>query len=291
MSRQAARSSAAEPSSLHERPIPELRSEIKKLESILEDRKLLFVDLCEMSGTSTAVTPGTGASPSLPRIAAASDDLAAEARQLAARNAFLTSEIAVLESMERQFASDPRVLDKRNEVKLVRMQIAQVERDIATLQTVKKRRDVGLRAIGRSEEQVRRARGQQQEVNTELREEVRQLTEELRGLERTDIDTHERYARLQDQIKLSVTDNDVQALRDEVTKLEADIESLLAKEAAVREKRASARDEDHRSIVKTRRECAAMEEEEARLRNVLMQKDLELKRSYQAVGRLSILDR
>jgi chromosome segregation ATPase len=286
MSRQTPRtSSKGKTSSPLAQTLPELRNEVRRLEAELEDRKLLFVDLCEASGTSTAVTPAAGASsgsPSLPLVGpVAVNDVAAEASRLTSRNAFLTEEIKMLEAIERKFANDPRVLDKRNEVKLVRMQIAQVEREVATLQTVKKRRDVGLRAIGKSEEQARRVRGQQHKINAELREEVKQLMEELRGLEKTDIDMHERCARLQDQVKLSVTDADVRALRDEVAQYDVDIEKLAETEATWRQRQASAREEEHRSIAKMRRECAALEEEEARLQKLLQQNDLKLKRSYQ----------
>lgn len=301
MSRRASQASKTQQSSLHAMGNPELRSEVKRLEVELEERKLLFVDLCEISGTSTAAMPAAGAAGALlslppvnaacaPAAAAAatsSNDLAAEAQQLTSRNAFLTNEIKILEAMERQHANDPRVLDKRNEVKLVRMQIAQVEREIATLQTVKKRRDVGLRAIGRSEEQARRARGQQHEANAELREEVKELMEELRVMEKTDIDMHERCARLQSQVKLSVTDDDVRALRDEVAQYDMEIAKLAETEAAWRQRRASVRKEDYRVVAKMRRECAALEEEELRLQKLLQRKDVELKRSYQAVGRLS----
>lgn len=290
MSKQTPRTSAPEPSSLQAWPIPKLRDEVTRLERELEDRKLAFVDLCERSGTSAAVTPAAGAaaSPPLPPVDAAAGDLAVEARQLTTRNAFLTGEIKMLEAMERKYANDPRVLDKRNEVKLVRMQVAQVEREIATLQTVKKRRDVGLRAIGKSEEQARRVRGQQHEANAELREEVKALMEELRSLEKTDIDMHERCARLQDQIRLSATDDDVRRLRDEIAQCDDEIRALAASETVLRQRRASVREEDHRSVAKMRRECAALEEEETRLQQLLQHKDLELKRSYQAVGRYNM---
>ncbi|KPI89142.1 hypothetical protein ABL78_1786 [Leptomonas seymouri] len=293
MSRQGKHVPAAKVSQLHAQTIAELRREVNRLEKVLEDRKLLFVDLCETGGASVATTPASdtaGAFPNLPPIGAAAKELAAEMRNLAARNAFLAGEIKILESIERQYASDPRVLDKRNEIRLVRMQIAQVEREVSTLQTVKKRRDIGLRAIGKSEEQVRRARGQQHGVDTELRDEVKQLMEEFRGLEKTDIDAHERCARLQDQLKLSVTDADVRALRDEIKKYEEEIELLsakeVAKETALRQRGSTPREDDHSRIVKLRRECAALEEEEAHLQQLLHQKDAELKRSYQGVGRL-----
>ncbi|KAK7200979.1 hypothetical protein NESM_000157300 [Novymonas esmeraldas] len=273
----------------------QLRMEVTLLEKAVEERKLLFVDLCEQSGTSQATSPHAAGTSSATAATSTEghqtphvlspEDPAAEARRLLARNAFLRDELHILESMERQYANDPRVRDKRNEVQVVRMQIAQVEREIQTLQTVKKRRDKGLRAIGRSEEQTRRMRGQQHEVNAELREEVRQLTEELREAEKADIEVHDRCARLRAQVKLSVTDADVQELRQQLHRQDAEIQVLAKKEAAWRQRRASVREEDHKTVAKYRRECAKLDEEVERLQELLYQKDLELKRSYQLVGR------
>ncbi|KAG5474997.1 hypothetical protein CUR178_04447 [Leishmania enriettii] len=260
--------------------IAQLQAEVKLYERAIEDRKLLFLDLCEQSGAPAV-------SGRQDDVTAPSDDPLAEARRLISRNAFLRDELKAIDAMERQYANDPRVRDKRNEVRLVQMQIAEVEREVDTLQEVKRRRDKGLRAIGRTEERTRRMRGQQHEMNSELREEVRCLMEELRELEKTDMEVRARCARLQDQVKLSVTDADVQKLRQELQQQSVEIENLASKEALWRRNHASAREEDHRAVVKYRRECAKLTEEAERLRGLLRQKDLELRRSYHLLGRFA----
>ncbi|KAG5474328.1 hypothetical protein LSCM1_03108 [Leishmania martiniquensis] len=257
----------------------QLQVEANSLEKAIEDRKLLFLDLCEQSGASAVLGQDD--------LIAPSDDPLAEARRLTSRNNFLRDELKAIDAIERQYANDPRVRDKQNEVRLVQMQIAQVEREVETLQQVKKRRDKGLRAIGRTEETTRRMRGQQREMNSELQEEARHLMEELRELKKTDMEVHARCARLQDQVKLSVTDADVEQLREELQQQSAEIETLSGKEAAWRKHRASVREEDHRLVEKYRRECAKLTEEAERLQEVLRQKDLELRRSYHVLGRFS----
>ncbi|AYU80249.1 hypothetical protein CGC20_13615 [Leishmania donovani] len=253
--------------------VAQLRTEVDLLENAIKDRKLLFLDLCEQRGASAAADEdATRVTPP--------EDPVEEARRLASRNAFLRDELKVLDAVERQYANDPRVRDKRNEVRLVQMQIAQVEREVDTLQKVKKWRDEGLRAIGRTEEQTRRMRGQQHEMNSQLREEVRQRMEELRELEKADMEVHTRFARLQDQVKLSVTDADVQQLRQTLEAQNTEIENLSGKEAAWRKQRASVREEDYRIVAKYNGECAKLAEEEERLHELLRQKELELKRSY-----------
>ncbi|GET90011.1 hypothetical protein, conserved [Leishmania tarentolae] len=256
----------------HTKTIAELQKEVHLLEKTINDRKIMFLDLCEEKGASSATDQG--ATPlTFP------NDPVAEARQLARRNAFLRDELKSLDAIERQYASDPRVRDKRNEVRLVQMQIAQVEREIDTLQKIKKWRDEGLRAIGRTEEQTRRMRGQQHEMNSQLREEVKQLMEELRELERADMEVHTRFARLQDQVKLSVTDAHVQQLREQLEEQKAEIEHLSSKEAMWRKQRSTVRDEDYRMVSKCNSECAKLAEEEERLQELLRQKESELKRS------------
>ncbi|KAG5499822.1 hypothetical protein GH5_03957 [Leishmania sp. Ghana 2012 LV757] len=260
--------------------IAQLQAEVKLRERAIEDRKLLFLDLCEQSGAPAALGRQDDRM-------APSDDPVAEARRLISRNAFLRDELKAIDAMERQYANDPRVRDKRNEVRLVQMQIAQVEREVDTLQQVKRRRDKGLRAIGRTEERTRCMRGQQHEMNAELREGVRRLMEELRELEKTDMEVRARCARLQDQVKLSVTDTDVQQLRQELQQQSAEIENLASKEALWRKHHASVREEDHRIVAKYRRECAKLTEEAERLQGLLRQKDLELRRSYHLLGRFA----
>ncbi|CBZ28457.1 conserved hypothetical protein [Leishmania mexicana MHOM/GT/2001/U1103] len=262
----------------HTKTVAQLRTEVDLLENAIKDRKLLFLDLCEQWGASaTADEEATQVPPP--------EDPVAEARRLDTRNAFLRDELKVLDAIEKQYANDPRVRDKRNEVRLVQMQIAQVEREIDTLQKVKKWRDEGLRAIGRTEEQTRRMRGQQHEMNAQLKEEVRQGMEELRELEKVDMEVHTRLARLQDQVKLSVTEADVQQLRQMLEAQKAEIEDLSGKEAAWRKQRASVREEDYRTVSKYNSECATLAEEEERLQALLRQKGLELKRSYYLLKR------
>ncbi|CAG9577195.1 conserved hypothetical protein [Leishmania major strain Friedlin] len=258
--------------------IAQLRMEVDLLENAIKDRKLLFLDLCEQRSASAA------ADEDATRVTPPEDPLE-EARRLASRNALLRDELKVLGAIERQYANDPRVRDKRNEVRLVQMQIAQVEREVDTLQMVKKWRDEGLRAIGRTEEQTRRMRGQQNEMNSHLREEVRQRMEELRELEKTDMEVHTRFVRLQDQVKLSVTDADVQQLRQTLEAQNAEIENLSSKEATWRKQRASVREEDYRVVAKHSGECAKLAEEEERLQELLRQKESELKRSYYLLKR------
>ncbi|CAM39627.2 conserved hypothetical protein [Leishmania braziliensis MHOM/BR/75/M2904] len=256
----------------------QLRMEVKLLENAIDDRKLLFLDLCEKCGASVAA--GSSADWVTPP-----EDPEAEERRLTNRNAFLRDELQALDALERQYTSDPRVRDKRNEVRLVQMQIAQVEQEVSTLQEVKRRRDKGLRAIGRTEEQARRMRGQQHEMNSEMREEVRKLTESLRELEKMDMEMHARCARLQDQVKLSVTDADVERLQQEMQRQNIEIGKLTAREDMWRKQRASVREEDHRIVAKYHQECARLAEEAERLQALLSQKDLELKRSYDLVRR------
>ncbi|KAG5500417.1 hypothetical protein JKF63_03510 [Porcisia hertigi] len=273
--------SKAESAGSEEKTVAELQLEVQLLEKTIEERELSLLGRLNQRGAAGATGHDSfeGTSPK---------DPGEEARHLARRNAFLRDELTLLEAMERRYASDPHVRDKRNEVRLVEMQIAQAERDVETLQVVRKRRNKGLRAIGDTEEKARRMRGQQELLTSELREEARQLMEVLRELQKKDIELHERCARLKDQVKLSVTDADVRRLKQELEEQRVEIEKLAHKEAMTRKERSSMLEEEQRAVERQRRECAQLSEEVTRLQSVLHQKDLELKRTYQLLVRCGV---
>lgn len=89
------------------------------------------------------------------------------------RNAALRKQLKKMYALAKKFASDPRVIDKRNEVRAVQLEIAQVQKDIETLMMMKKRRDIGLREIDVNESKVRLIKGKQNAVSVNLRSTVK----------------------------------------------------------------------------------------------------------------------
>lgn len=206
--------------------LQELRDEVHRLEGVVAEGRRLYLEM-EASDTKS------GDSNTEHRDSEGVED------QLRARRNTLRRAIKQAELEEKLYASDPRVMDKMNEVRLVRMQIADIEKGIATLNVVKRRRDVCLRQIGRTEETVRQIRGQQLEASAKRRLILRDATEELKELERQDLELHERFCRLQDQLKLGVTEKEVHALEETIKRQEWEIKELLSTMAEWKQRNSS----------------------------------------------------
>lgn len=263
------------------RPISQLRSEAAALEALVREREAFYAELADEADMLARALGGeSGATPAGTPMAAGE-----EVRLLTRRNAQLRRELREPMEAERRCGTDPRVLDRRNEVRAVQRQFAAVEKEIETLETVRRRRDGALKEIDCTEQQARAVRGQQLEAKSELRTELRTLLEEQRRAEREDLDTRERHARLQDQIKLDVTDRDVESLRAAIASQEARIAELAGSERELRGRRDRAGDEGQRLLAKERRECGQLETQLAVLSARLVSIEADLRKSYQRVGR------
>lgn len=209
-------------------------------------------------------------------------------RQVAKRNAFLRRELARMQLAERQHATDPRVIEKKNRIRDVRRQIEQTEAEIATLRVMKKRRDKGLRAIEWGEENARRVRNENAEVNAELRLTLKELTDELKEIERRDFEAHERCARLQEMVKLGATVEEVEQLEREVLEQKEEIVHLKAKEAEWKKVKAGVRTETSKMMNAEKKEIQRLNLELAKLKVVLSNKDAEMRTSLQNVGNFKL---
>lgn len=277
-----ARASILESRNRSAKSIEQLQREVDELEGILAERKEDYEVLASSrsGGASTSVV-----SSELATLQTQLDECEAEENRLRERNVYLRRELNIMQKAEKKYATDPRVLDKRNEVKAVQLEIEQVEKEIETLRVVKRRRDVGLREIDRGEEQARRVRGQHVEKATELRTAVKTLSDKVRELQKGDVEAHERLALLREQLKLHVTDADVQQLRETIAKQQEELHDLVERETEWKKRKAGARDEDAKQIAKDRRECTRLEKEVVKLQRILTMKDAQLKKSYLAYGR------
>lgn len=209
-------------------------------------------------------------------------------RQVAKRNAFLRRELARMQLAERQHATDPRVIEKKNRIRDVRRQIEQTEAEIATLRVMKKRRDKGLRAIEWGEENARRVRNENAEVNAELRLTLKELTDELKEVARRDFEAHERCARLQEMVKLGATADEVEQLEREVIEQKEEIDHLRAKEAEWKKVKAGVRTETSKMMNTEKKEIRRLNLELAKLKVVLSNKDAEMRTSLQNVGNFKL---
>lgn len=263
------------PVRLQLKSIHDLRLEVERLEAEIIAKKSEYEQLGETK--SNAATSGRSSS----CVSEGGADGVAADFTLQQRNSFLRNEIKQLQALERRYATDPRVTKKRNELQVVKMQISEVEKEIGTLQVVQKRRDRGLRAIGQTEEEGRRMRGRQNEENAQMRDKVRELSDKLREVEKEAMDAHVKYAKLQEQLKLSLTSEDLHRLHKDVKRQEREIKDLVSQEHMWHRRRNSVREEGHSVITKQQKECEKLEREAARLQDVLAQKDAELRRSTQ----------
>lgn len=212
-----------------------------------------------------------------------------EERQVAKRNAFLRRELARMQLAERQHATDPRVKEKRNQIRDVKRQIEQVESEIATLRVMKKRRDRGLRAIEWGEENARRVRNENAEVNAELRLTLKELTDELKEIEKKDKEAHERCARLQEMVKLGATTDEVEQLESNIAQQKEEIEQLKAKEAEWKRVKAGVRTENRKMINAEEKEIKRLNLELSKLHVVLSHRDHELRAAFRNVGNAKLV--
>lgn len=201
-----------------------------------------------------------------------------EERQVARRSAFLRRELARMQQAERQHATDARVMGKRNETKEVKRQIAIVEEEIATLRVMKKRRDKGLRAIEWGEENARRVRSENAEVNAELRLTLKEMTEKLKEVARKDYEAHERHAKLQEMVKLGATTDEVDQLQMEIASQREEIDKLQVKEAEWKKAKAGVRDENRKLAGAEQKAIKKLTADLSKLLVVLTEKEQELER-------------
>lgn len=261
-----------------------MRSEIEQLERIVNERRLFYKELTEEGDSLVRMLAGDADDILAKYKNYADEDEGGpsmteeeEIQFLTRRNAQLMRELRAAIEAERRYSNDPKVLDKRNEVNHVKMQIRQVEEDIQTLQAVKKRRDGALRAIDHSEQMAREVRGQQREVANELRTELKALMEKLRVVEKEDVDAHEHHARLQEQIKVGVCERALEELKKTLESQDEEIKDLTASAASWKGRKEGFRAETLRMLAREQKACIALEREVDRLRAQLIKKEAEMR--------------
>lgn len=195
-----------------------------------------------------------------------------EERQVAKRNAFLRRELARMQLAERRHALDPRVLEKKNLTASVWQEIQKVEEEIATLRKMKKRRDKSLRAIEWGEENARRVRSENAEVSAQLRLTLKELKQELREVNRRDMEAHERCARLQDIIKLGATEDEVEELKKTIDAQRLEIEHLRYREAQWRKVKDGVHSELKRKAASEKKQIKKLTQELNKLHAILTEK-------------------
>jgi len=240
----------------------ELRAEIVKLDKLVKKLRKIFMQL-EEKQLQTGVRDdfGEGESPE------------EEYVRLVERNKFLRAELVRCAEVEKRFSSDPRILDKKNEVVFVRQRIAAVEEIIQTLQLVKKRRDIGLREICQSEAKAQRVKSQQDTWNSPLRDELKGLQDSVRALEREDLELHERVTRIQEQLKLGVTQKEYDKLQQVVDAQYEKLVELGNAEAEWRFKKASDQFNSQNQIAREHKACRKLE----KLKSLLTEEFKELR--------------
>lgn len=195
-----------------------------------------------------------------------------EERQVAKRNAFLRRELARMQLAERKHVLDPRVIDKKNLTTAVWREIEELEGEITTLRKMKVRRDKGLRAIEWGEENARRVRSENIEVSAQLRLTLKDLREELREVNRRDMEAHELCARLQDMIKLGVTVEEAEELKKTVEAQRLEIEHLRYREGQWKKVRENLGTEINRKAASEKKKIEQLNNELGKLRKLLDQK-------------------
>lgn len=202
-----------------------------------------------------------------------------EERQVAKRNAFLRRELARMQLAERRHAIDPRVMEKKNLTAAVWQEIRTVEEEIATLRKMKKRRDKSLRAIEWGEENARRVRSENAEVSAQLRLTLKDLKQELREVNKRDMEAHERCARLQEIIKLGATEDEVEELRKTIDAQRLEIEHLRYREAQWKKLKAGIHTEVQRKMTSEKKAISKLTKEINKLHSVLTDKAWDAKAS------------
>ncbi|EPY33387.1 hypothetical protein STCU_02244 [Strigomonas culicis] len=145
---------------------------------------------------------------------------------------------------------------------------------------VKKRRDKGLKDLDKKEAKVRSARRHQNAMKTEGRTQLSELEAELRDLQAEDIKAHERFGKLQDQLKANVTVEQMEQLEREVPEQLSAIAELEVKEEEWKQRKEDMRDDGQAAANRQRRELTKLEREVEALRALLAQRDAELMRTH-----------
>ncbi|CAD2218968.1 hypothetical protein AGDE_02845 [Angomonas deanei] len=259
------RRSVSEP----EKSTDQLEVDVKRLEALLEQRNEEYNTLLNTADTEEKAP------------ASSIEDVVAEINELTAKNNRMKRDLKSVADLERQYATDPRVIDKRNEVRAVQIEAEKHETELYTLQTLKKRRDKGLREINVSEERARKAKRQQNEIKAEAREQIKELEAELRVLLSDDLQVREQLASLQEKLKAGVSVEQQEELSDKVRDQERTIKDLKMQEEELKQRRSDMRDEGQSNITRQRRELQRLEDEVENLKQVLVQRENEHKRSYQ----------
>ncbi|KEG14096.1 hypothetical protein DQ04_00621050 [Trypanosoma grayi] len=211
---------------------------------------------------------------------------AAERRFLTEENAALRQHITKLKRAEQKLAHDPQVLDARNKVAAVRKEVNELAKEVETLEVVRQQWKKNMNEVRARERSVTAIRGKQFEEQQELRVKLRELTEELRRLEKGDIQLHERFALLQKQVATKVQEKDVVSLREKIEQQDNKISMLRGRREELRARRADLLDDDRRLAFREGRARAKMEKDIRELKALVLQRDEELGQLYRNVGRM-----
>lgn len=253
--------------------VEDLRAEIVELDRLVTKQRDLFM-LLEEKQLQTGVRDDFG------------DDESPEEEynRLVERNKFIRAELIRCAEVEKRFSNDPRILDKKNEVAFVRQRIAKVEDSIETLQLVKRRRDRGLREICKSEAKAKKVKYQQEAWISPLRDELKSLQDSVRALEREDLELRERVARVQEQLKLGITQKEYNKLKQDVDAQYAKLVELSNAEAGWRFKKISCLSNTPGRITKEHNACRKLEQELKTLKSILTEKETRQLREVEAIA-------
>ncbi|KAH9586164.1 hypothetical protein LSM04_006746 [Trypanosoma melophagium] len=213
------------------------------------------------------------------------ESLAAVRRRLLAKNAALRQALLRIRRAERSLAHDPQLLEIRNKTVATQREAAELAEEVRTLENVRRQWRRGMAQVRAGERSVSAIRGRQYEEQLQMREKLRSLTEELRLLEKRDIQLHEQFAALQQQVVLNVTEKEVTALREECEEQKRTIENLQKKREELRILHTDLMDENRRLKFKEGRAKAKMEKDIEDLKILLRQRDEELGELYRSLGR------
>ncbi|ORC89714.1 uncharacterized protein TM35_000112480 [Trypanosoma theileri] len=213
------------------------------------------------------------------------ESLAAARKRLQAKNAALRQALLRLRRAERSLALDPQLMEIRNKTAATQREVAQITEEVRTLENVRRQWRKGMERVRAGERSVSAIRGRQYEEQLQLRDTLRNLTEELKLLEKKDIQLHEHFAALQRQVVLNVTEKELAALKEEREEQERTIENLKKKREELRSRHTDLMDEHRRLAFKEGRAKAKMEKDIADLRALLQLRDEELGQLYRTIGR------
>ncbi|CCW68716.1 unnamed protein product [Phytomonas sp. Hart1] len=242
--------------------IDDLRKQIIKLTEIIEQKKA-FLNSLGTSLSNAYIEYRKRCEPKIPK--AVIEEISA----LSKRNAILRNKLKANEEKEKKLTSNWRVLNKQNELKALQRELAKVKEEVETLQMLRQRRNEKMREIDSEVSQARSMRDKQREFENESRVQCKSLANDLRQITKEDLKTHNRYIRLQEQLKTGITVNDHESLKKSIEGQEEQIQHLQIEEQKLKRSKEMDRDGKHKIISKEQQECKLLESKIAELQKQL----------------------